>query len=75
VFIPVAETCDLIDTLTYWSVNVALREWLEVCASCRGGSIAVNLSARLLQSVEIVDLVSRALNIWGADPAALTLLR
>ncbi len=73
VFIPVAEKSDLIDTLTYWSINVALREWLEFCAHCRQGAIAVNLSARLLQSAEIVDLVRRALNIWGAEPGALIL--
>jgi len=71
VFVPVAEKSELIDTLTYWSVNVALREWLEFCAGCRGGAIAVNLSARLLQSEEIVALVSRAMNIWGAEPGAL----
>jgi diguanylate cyclase (GGDEF)-like protein len=73
VFIPVAEKSGLIDTLTYWSINVALREWLEFCKGARGGAIAVNLSAKLLQSREIVDLVSRALNIWGAEPGALTL--
>jgi diguanylate cyclase (GGDEF)-like protein len=73
VFIPVAEQSKLIDTLTYWSVNVALREWLDFCVHCREGAIAVNLSARLLQSTEIVDLVSRALNIWGAEPKALVL--
>ena len=50
VFIPVAEKSELIDTLTYWSMNVALREWLDFCVHCRDGAIAVNLSARLLQS-------------------------
>ena len=73
VFIPVAEKSELIDTLTYWSLNVALREWLDFCAHCRDGAIAVNLSARLLQSAEIVELVRRALNIWGAEPGALIL--
>jgi EAL domain-containing protein (putative c-di-GMP-specific phosphodiesterase class I) len=69
----VAEKSELIDTLTYWSINVALREWLDFCVECQDGAIAVNLSARLLQSTEVVDLVSRALNIWGADPGALIL--
>jgi len=73
VFIPVAEKSDLIDTLTYWSVNVALREWLQFCPQCCNGAIAVNLSARLLRSAEVVDLVNRALNIWGAEPGALIL--
>jgi diguanylate cyclase (GGDEF)-like protein len=73
VFIPVAEKSGLIDTLTYWSVNVALREWLGCRAVCPGAAIAVNLSARLLRSAEVVDLVSRALNIWNAEPDALVL--
>ncbi len=73
VFIPVAERSDLIDTLTYWSVNAALREWLQFCSGCPSGAIAVNLSARLLQSPEVVDLVSSALKIWGAQPEALIL--
>ena len=73
VFIPVAEKSDLIDTLTYWSVNVALREWLQICDGCLHAAVAVNLSAKLLQSPEVVELIGRALNIWGVKPDALTL--
>jgi len=72
-FIPLAEKSDLIDILTYWSINVALREWSEFSASGAPGSIAINLSAKLLQSREVVGLVSRAMNIWGAQPASLVL--
>ena len=72
-FIPVAEKSDLIDTLTYWSINVALREWSKFCVSGVPASIAINLSAKLLQSREVVELVGRAMNIWGADPASLVL--
>ena len=72
-FIAVAESSGLIDTLTYWSINVALREWSEFCSSRSPGSIAMNLSAKLLQSREVVDLVRRAMNIWGAEPASLVL--
>lgn len=70
VFIPMAEKSGLIDTLTYWSVNAALRGRVEWQAACRGAAIAVNLSARLLQSAEVVDLVSRALSIWDVEPGA-----
>ena len=63
----------MIDILTYWSINVALREWSEFSASGAPGSIAINLSAKLLQSREVVGLVSRAMNIWGAQPASLVL--
>ena len=70
-FIAVAESSGLIDTLTYWSINTALREWSEFCQSGAQGSIAINLSAKLLQMSEVVELVSRAMNIWGAEPATL----
>jgi diguanylate cyclase (GGDEF)-like protein len=73
VFIPVAEQSDLIDNLTYWSINVALREWLQFCGKAPPKAIAINLSAKLLQSPEVVDLVTRAMNIWGADPGTLVL--
>jgi len=73
-FIPVAETSELIDTLTYWSVNVALREWFQHCGgSSPAASVSVNLSARLLHSTEVVDLIARAMNIWGAQPGTLVL--
>jgi diguanylate cyclase (GGDEF)-like protein len=72
-FIPVAEKSELIDILTYWSINVALREWSEFSDAGPSGSIAINLSAKLLQSREVVELVNRAINIWGAEPASLVL--
>jgi EAL domain-containing protein (putative c-di-GMP-specific phosphodiesterase class I) len=68
-----AEKSDLIDNLTYWSINVALREWSAFCGSGSPGSIAINMSAKLLQSREVVELVGRAMNIWGAEPASLVL--
>jgi EAL domain-containing protein (putative c-di-GMP-specific phosphodiesterase class I) len=73
-FIPVAESSDLIDTLTYWSVNVALREWFAAGSVCAPhATVSVNLSARLLHSSEVVELVRRAMNIWGTDPDRLVL--
>jgi len=73
-FIPVAESSELIDSLTYWSLNVALREWFKRCRECSSSApISLNLSARLLHSPEIVDLVARALNIWGAPAGSLVM--
>jgi diguanylate cyclase (GGDEF)-like protein len=73
IFIPVAEQSDLIDTLTYWSVNVALREWLQFCGGSPRTAISVSLSAKLLQSVEVVELIRQSLTIWGAPPEKLLL--
>ncbi len=73
-FIPVAESSELIDSLTYWSLNVALREWFKRCGECSSSApISLNLSARLLHSPEVVDLVARALNIWGAPAGSLVM--
>ncbi len=73
-FIPVAESSELIDSLTYWSLNVALREWFNRCEeNSYSAPISLNLSARLLHSPEIVDLVARAMNIWGAPAGSLVM--
>jgi len=74
VFIPVAEESGLIDDLTYWSVNAALRERLQTIRGCFSqATVSVNLSAKLLHSAEVVDLIERAINIWGATPGSLVL--
>ena len=73
IFIPVAEKAGLIDSLTYWSINVALREWSQFCTSCASTSVAINLSAKLLHSPELVPMVERAINIWNATPSSIVL--
>ncbi len=73
VFIGVAEKAGLIDTLTYWSIHVALREWFRFCPPCESTSVSVNLSAQLLHSPELVPMVEHALNIWGAGPGSVVL--
>jgi len=73
VFIPVAKKSELINTLTYWSINAALREWFRFCGPCSSATIAINLSAKLLRSPEVVDLVRRAINIWGVEPGSIVL--
>lgn len=73
VFIQVAEKSELIDTLTYWSINTALREWFRFCGANSSAAIAINLSAKLLRSPEVVGLVQRAMNIWGADSGSIIL--
>ncbi len=73
IFIAAAEESALIEDLTFWSLNVVLREWAQLAENMPGNSIAINLSATLLNSREIVDMVERALNIWNLPPASLTL--
>jgi len=72
-FIPVAESCGLIENLTYWSFNVALRESAVFFQEGSSATVSINLSAKLLVSNEVVDLLARAINIWGVDPSRLVL--
>ncbi len=72
-FITAAEESGLIADLTYWSFNVVLREWSQLSTTRPPTSMAINLSASLLHSQEIVAMVERAINIWGIDPGNLTL--
>lgn len=73
IFVAVAEKAGLIDTLTYWSLNVALREWFQDFPSAAAPPVSVNLSASLLHSPELVPMVEQAMNIWGASPGSLVL--
>ena len=73
IFVDIAEKIGLIDTLTYWSLNVALREWSQLGRAFSPASVAVNLSAKLLHAPELVPMVERALNIWGASPGSVVL--
>ncbi len=72
-FVGVAERAGMIDSLTYWSINVALREWFQFCIASESASVSVNLSAQLLHSPELVPMVEHAVNIWGAKPGSLVL--
>jgi EAL domain-containing protein (putative c-di-GMP-specific phosphodiesterase class I) len=72
-FIPIAEKSDLIEPLSFWSINAALRQ----CSICRQHydclSVAVNLSAVILHHPYLVDILMRAMNIWGTQPGRLIL--
>ena len=72
-FVPLAEETGLIRPLTSWILNEALRQ----CAHWRRGGldvcVAVNLSARSLHDVELVDTVESALKRWEVPPRNLAL--
>lgn len=70
VFIPIAEQSDLIEPFTFWSLNCALRQCMQYSDHL---SVAVNMSAKMLQHPNLVDLVQRAINIWGTPAGKLTL--
>lgn len=69
-FVALAERCGLIMPLTQWSMNTSFR--LQQ-ARFPELSVAVNLSAAVLNQVEIAELVDQAVAIWGIEAEQLVL--
>jgi diguanylate cyclase (GGDEF)-like protein/PAS domain S-box-containing protein len=70
-FIPLAEQTALIQPLTEWVLNAALRQhdaWRTLGLEL---PVAVNFSMRNLLDPGIVDTVARLLSRWQVSPAAL----
>jgi diguanylate cyclase (GGDEF)-like protein/PAS domain S-box-containing protein len=70
-FISLAEQTGLIDSLSHWVLDSALRQcriWLE---TNREVSVAVNLSAQNLHDPRLPDLIQRLLEARGVPPALL----
>ena len=67
-FIPLAESTDLIQPLTDWVLNAAIRQqrsWLE---SGYDLAIAVNLSAKSLRDPQLANRFRAICARWGAQP-------
>jgi diguanylate cyclase (GGDEF)-like protein len=76
VFIPVAESSDLICDLGRWALKTALTQLAEFDAAGGPGSglkVAVNISGRHLRSPRLVDDVRSALAVSGTAPQRLAL--
>jgi diguanylate cyclase (GGDEF)-like protein/PAS domain S-box-containing protein len=73
-FMPEAERSDLINPLTNWVLNEAIRQqhlWSEAGIDL---TMAVNVSARSLrQQAELSDTVATLTERWGAAPGTLVL--
>lgn len=68
-FIPVAEETGLIEELTRWCINTALRDasqWPD-----QSLQVAVNISAGNVHSPEIMNAIFHSLKIWGRRPESL----
>jgi len=73
IFIPISEQSGQIHSITWWTINAALRlikDWPEKHPPLK---VSVNLSAKVLSDPELVSSVRSALSIWGANPEQLTL--
>lgn len=72
-FIPLAETCDLIDKLTHYVLNEALRQCHYWNKEGKYISVAVNLSARNLLDANLVSQVEGLLQKWQVPAKQLKL--
>jgi len=75
-FVPIAEDTGLIVPMGNWVLNEACRQmqaWRERYPASREVSVAVNLSARQLESEGLVDEVAGALDRTRLDPSGLDL--
>ena len=73
IFIPISEKSGQIHSITWWTINAALRLIKDWPCQQVPLKVAVNLSAKVLNDPELVHSVRSALSIWGADPEQLTL--
>lgn len=72
-FIPVAEETDLIHSVTDWVLARAFEQRKQWAAAGVDIEVAVNLSVRNVEGVDIIDLVDRRSRAAGSDARYLTL--
>ncbi|MFN0299830.1 MAG: putative bifunctional diguanylate cyclase/phosphodiesterase [Burkholderiales bacterium] len=73
VLVAIAERTDIIHPLTKSILATALRHLTDFDRAGWPGSMSVNLSARLLASDDLPDLVAQMLGTWNVPPSRLTL--
>ncbi len=73
IFVPIAETCGLIDALGDWVLDRACRDAQRWQHAIPGLSVAVNLSGRQLQRADLGDRVQAALDRHQLAPELLHL--
>jgi len=72
-FIPLAEQSGLIQALTQWVLNAALRQSYLWKKSGRHIPVAVNLSALNLLNNKLAQQIRDLLDAWGLEPSCLEL--
>ncbi len=73
VFIPLAERSGLIDPLTYWVIDEALKQCAKWRQSGIDISVSVNLSPKNLREAALTEKVADAIKKWCFDPRNLIL--
>lgn len=73
VIVDVASRCGLMNELTQWILNTALRHSAEMRAEGIDITLSVNLAAQDLVSPEFVEITDQTLRTWGVPPDKLIL--
>jgi EAL domain-containing protein (putative c-di-GMP-specific phosphodiesterase class I) len=71
--IAVAESAGLMNEVTWWVLNNALRHCAEFRFRGLDIRVGVNLSANNLREPDLLDFIDRALRTWGVPPANLVI--
>ncbi len=71
--VSIAENCGLINRLTLWILNTALRHTAAFLAVGINVGISVNLPPKMLEEQELPQIIQQSLDIWGVPAASLTL--
>ncbi|CAH1091433.1 putative bifunctional diguanylate cyclase/phosphodiesterase [Candidatus Nitrotoga sp. 1052] len=71
--IGIAENAGLINTLTLWILNTALRHTAAFLKAGIDIGISVNLPPKMLEDKELPQIVQQALDMWGIPASNLTL--
>ncbi|MFA6061789.1 MAG: EAL domain-containing protein [Gallionella sp.] len=72
-FIPMAETSDLIVALDRWMLSAVCKLLAQLDAQGRSLRLSVNISPRHFQQIDFVEEIKRQLRVSGADPSHLVL--
>jgi len=70
-FVPLAEQWGMVGPLSQWVTNAALRQEHAFHRSGLDIPIAVNLSVRDVQNVDLPEMLARLLDAWVIDPSLL----
>ena len=71
-FLPICSQLGLNLTLAQWVINTACRQLKKWPDNLRP-NIAINLSADIVDSPELPQLIANSVSIWGINPRQLTL--
>jgi EAL domain-containing protein (putative c-di-GMP-specific phosphodiesterase class I)/GGDEF domain-containing protein len=67
--IDIAEQNGMIQDMTRFILNTALREYIESMAELDIGKVWINLSASMLRDSNLASWLQQVVEVWGVDPS------